>query len=120
MASSLKNKLASYILRYEVNRSVSNLQQASGSREAQRQGLAADVEGLGVGLLRADGKRVGGPGRDAPAGQPEQGVRAESHGRVRRVVEVENGQAKRRQADHERRLDGQDRQTDGGRTSWIF
>lgn len=57
-----------------------NLQQASGSREAQSERLAADVEGLWVRLLRADRKRVRGTSGDAPIRQPEQGVRTESHG----------------------------------------
>lgn len=85
---------------------MTNLQQAGGSREAQSERLTADVEGLWVGLLRADGKWVRGSSSDAPTGQPEQCVGAERHGRVRRVVEMEHGQTQRWQTNHERCLDG--------------
>lgn len=84
----------------------SNLQQAGGSREAQRERLTADVEGVRVGLLRADRERVHGSSCHTSTRQPEQGVRAESHRRVRRFIEVEDGQTQRGQTNHERRLEG--------------
>lgn len=83
-----------------------NLQQAGGSREAQRERLTADVEGVRVGLLRADRERVHGPSCHTSTREPEQGVRAESHRRVRRFIEVEDSQTQRGQTNHERRLEG--------------
>lgn len=82
-----------------------NLQQASGSREAQCERLTADVEGLRVGLLWANRKWVWGSSGDPPTGQPEQGVRAECQGRIRRVVKMEHGETQRRQTNHECCLD---------------
>lgn len=83
-----------------------NLQQAGGSREAQCERLTADVEGVRLGLLRAHRERVHGPSCHTSTRQPEQRVRAESHRRVRRFIEVEDGQTQRWQTNHERRLEG--------------
>ena len=79
----------------------SYLQEAGGPREAQREGLGGDEEGLGVGLLGADGQRVHGPGADPGPRQAEQGVGAKRHGRVRHVVQVEHGQAQGGKTGHE-------------------
>jgi len=77
------------------------LQEARGAGEAQREGLAGDVEGLGVGLLGADGQGLRGPRADPRPGQPQQRVGVQRHGRVGRPVEVEDGQAQRGQAGRE-------------------
>lgn len=76
--------------------------------------MAADVEGLRVRLLGADRKWVRGSSGDPPTGQPEQGVGAERHGRVRGVVKMEHGQAQWWQTNHERCLDG-----GSAKNSWI-
>lgn len=88
-----------------MNKNRSNLQQAGSSREAQRERLTADVEGLRVRLLRADRKRVHSSSCYSSTRQPEQGLGAESHRRVRRFIEVEDGQTQRGQTNHERCLD---------------
>lgn len=78
-----------------------NLKEAGRPREAKCERLAADIEGLGVRLLRADREGVSSSGSGTPPRQPEQRVGADRHGRVRRVVQMENSQAQRRQPDHE-------------------
>ena len=77
------------------------LQEAGGPREAQREGLGGDEEGLGVGLLGADGQGVHGPGADPGPRQAEQRVGAQRHGRVRHVVQVEHSQAQGGKTGHE-------------------
>lgn len=88
------------------SRENTNLQQAGGSREAQCERLTADVEGLRVGLLRADRKWVHGSSGGAPTRQPEQGVRPKSHRRVRRIVKVVHSETQGWQTNHECCLDG--------------
>lgn len=90
----------------EVSLEKANLQQAGGSREAQCERLTADVEGLRVGLLRTDRKWVCSSGWEAPTRQPEKGVGANRHRRVRRFIKVEHSQSQRWQTNHERCLDG--------------
>lgn len=89
-----------------MNEKRSNLQQAGSSREAQHERLTADVEGLRVRLLRADRKWVHGSSCHSSTRQPEQGVGAESHRRVRRFIEVEDGQTQRGQTNHKSCLGG--------------
>lgn len=90
-----------------------DLQQAGGSRETQRERLAADVERLGVGLLRAHRKRVHSSSGKTATGQSEQGVRTKRQRRVRGVVQVEHCQTQGGQTKHECCLDG------STKSSWI-
>lgn len=78
-----------------------NLQEASGSGESKGERLAADVKRARVGLLRADRKRVPGPGSGASGGHSEKRVGAQRHGRVRRVVQVKESETQRWQTNHE-------------------
>ncbi len=82
----------------------SHLQQACGSREAQSERLALDVERLGVYRLRSHWQRVQTPYALTPSRNPEQRIRAQGHGGVRRVVQVEDGQSQSGEACHERGL----------------
>lgn len=75
---------------------MTNLQQASGAREAQCERLTADVEGLRICRLGTNRKWVQGLGGETPSGQLEDSVRTERHGRVWSIVKMEHSEPQRR------------------------
>lgn len=75
---------------------VTDLQQACGSREAEREGLAVDEEGLSVGSLHAERERVQAPDGPGARGKTHHCLGPHGHGRVRRLKQVVHSQTQSR------------------------